>query len=153
MAISINWATKVITVPQADLTLVSGSIYELDVDTFRLALRELEYSEAGQVYLPTHSHNTAVTLAGVTYARTVEIINGYTIEFEDTGSSYTVSCVGANHNISDVKVVNRVSLIVNNSAGLIQTSGGGGGGSCVWSNTEKNNAINQATIAALGVQS
>jgi hypothetical protein len=31
----------------------------------------------------THIHNTAVTLSGVTYARTVEIINGYTIDFED----------------------------------------------------------------------
>jgi len=75
-------------------------------------------------YLKTHNHNTAITLSGVTYARIVEIINGYTIEFEN--GIYSVECVGANHNIADVKVVNSVSLIVGNSAGLIQVSSGSG---------------------------
>jgi hypothetical protein len=42
------------------------------------------------------------------------------VEFED--GQYTVNCVGANHNISDVKVANQVSLIVNNAAGLITNS-------------------------------
>ncbi len=159
MAISIAWSSKIITIPQADLTLVSGSGYSLDVDVFRLALRALEYSEAGQVFLATHNHNTATELAGVTYARTVEIINGYTILFEDVGTPYTVVCVGANHNISDVKVVNQVSLIIGNSAGLIQVAGGGGG-SCNWTSGEKNTALanisttkDQASIAALNTQS
>lgn len=130
MAISINWATKVITIPQADLISLGGGIYELDVDDFRLGLKDLEDSEAGQVFPATHNHNTAVTLSGVTYARTVEIINGYTVLFEDVGTPYTVKCTGANHNIADVKVVNQVSLIVGNSAGLVQI---GGGGSDPWS--------------------
>jgi hypothetical protein len=126
MAISINWATKVITVPQADLTLVSGSLYELDVDAFRLELKDIEDSEEGMGFPDTHRHNTAVTLAGVTYARTFEIINGYTVTFQDLGSPYTVRCVGANHNIGDVKNVNQVSLIVGNAAGLIQVTSGSG---------------------------
>lgn len=124
MAISINWATKVITVPRADLSNLGGGIYELDVDAFRLELKDIEDSEAGQVFPATHRHNTQVTLSGVTYARTFEVINGYTVEFEDVGSSYTVKCSGANHNLADVKVVNQVSLLIGNSAGLISVQTG-----------------------------
>lgn len=126
MTISINWASRVITVPQADLTLVSGTLYELDVDAFRLALKDIEDGEEGMAFPDTHRHNTAVTLAGVTYARAFEVINGYTITFEDVGTPYTVRCVGANHNLSDVKNVNQVSLIVGNAAGLIQVTSGSG---------------------------
>jgi hypothetical protein len=124
MAISVDHATRVITVPQADLTLVSGTIYSLDVDTFRGWLKDYEDGEAGIVLPDMHRHNTEVVLAGVTYARSVEIINGFTVEFE-TGN-YTVVTSGANHNIGDVKTANSVSLITNNSAGLqIVTQGSG----------------------------
>lgn len=133
--ISVNWITKIIFVPKADLTLISGTpgngddLYEFDVNQFRLDLRDLEDSETGSMFLPTHNHNTTVTLSGVTYARVFEIINGYKVEFEDVGGldgHYSVRCVGANHNIGDVKVVNSVSLIIGNSAGLIQVSSGSG---------------------------
>lgn len=126
MAISINWATQVITIPQADLTLISGALYELDVDVLRLALKDIEDGDEGIAFPDTHRHNTQVTLSGVTYARTFEIVNGYTITFEDVGTPYTVRCVGANHNIADVKNVNQVSLIIGNSAGLIVVSSGSG---------------------------
>ncbi len=126
MAVSINWATKVITIPQADLTPVSGSLFELDVDAFRLELKDIEDSEDGMNFPDTHRHNTTVTLGGATYARTFEIINGYTVTFEDVGSPYRVRCIGANHNISDVQNLNDVSLIIGNSAGLIQISTGSG---------------------------
>lgn len=123
MAPSINWSTKVITIPQSDLTLISGTLYELDVNDFRLALKNIEDSEEGMAFDSTHRHNTEVTLSGVTYARTFEIINGYTVTFEDTGSPYTVRCAGANHNIADVtNYTSEVSLIIGNSAGLINTN-------------------------------
>jgi hypothetical protein len=124
MAISINFATGVISVPQADLTSLGGGLYELDVDEFRLALRALEDDEAGIVFPITHTHNTSVDLSGVTYARTVEILSPYTVDFED--GTYTVKCVGANHNLGDVKVVDNVSLLIGNSAGLIQVTSGSG---------------------------
>lgn len=124
--ISINWTTKVITVPQADLTFVGGSLYELDVDAFRLALKGIEDSEEGVTFPDTHRHNTTVTLSGVTYARSVEIINGYTVTFQEVASPYRVRCVGANHNISDVQNLNDVSLIIGNAAGLIQVTSGSG---------------------------
>lgn len=127
MAISINWGTRVITVPQSFLTFLSGTRYQLDVNAFRLALKDLEDSEDGMVKPDTHAHATQRTLSGVTYARQVEIINGYTVLFEDVGTPYTVVCTGANHNIGDVKVTNQVSLIIGNSAGLIVVETGTSG--------------------------
>jgi len=127
MAISINWETRVIHIPQGDLTLVSGTLYELDVNALRLVLKDIEDGDEGMGFPDTHRHNTEVVLSGITYARTFEIINGYTITFEDTGSHYTVRCVGANHNIADVLNFNSVNLIIGNSAGLINSGGGGGG--------------------------
>lgn len=124
MAVSVNWSTKVISVPQADLTLISGSDYTYSVDTLRLNLKALEAGEAGIVFDDTHTHNTEVTLAGITYARTVEFINGYTIEFEDL--QYGVTLTEANHNVSDVIVRNQVSIVTNNSAGLQTVTSGSG---------------------------
>lgn len=124
MAITIDWNTKIITVPKSDLTIVAPNIYELDVDWFRLQLKTIEDSEDGMVFPDTHEHVQESTLSGVTYARQVKIINGYSVTFED--GQYTVKCVGANHNLGDVKNVNQVSLIIGNSGGLIVTSSSGG---------------------------
>ncbi len=126
MAISIEWDTRIITVPKSFMTEISPTLYELDVNVFRLALRDLEDDPEGLPYPDTHVHNTEVTLSGVTYARQVILINGYSVTFED--GMYAVRCVGANHNLADVKNLNMVSLIIGNSAGLVVTGGGGGGG-------------------------
>lgn len=122
MAITINRLTDVIYVPKADLTLIQSSpeIRELDLDWFRMQLKSIEDSEEGICFSDTHEHFTEVLLAGLTYARIVAILDPYTIEFED--GQYTINCVGANHNVSDVKIANQVSLIVNNAAGLITSA-------------------------------
>lgn len=117
MAISINPATSVITIPQADLTPLGGSKYELNVDTFRLTLKNLEDDEGGIWQPDTHTHNTEVLLGGVTYARVVEILAPYTITFQD--GQYSVNLVGANNNIADRLNLNQVSVRSNNSAGLV----------------------------------
>lgn len=125
--ISIDWLTKVIFVPKSYL-VAEGDQYSMDVNQFRLDLKDIEDGD-GITFEDTHRHNTQVVLAGVTYSRSVEIINGYTVEFEDDGTAngeYTVRLYGANHNISDVKVANSVSIVVQNSAGLIQVSSGSG---------------------------
>lgn len=119
MTISINWGTKVITVPKADTQLVQASpteIRQLDLNTFRLTLKELEGGETGMPYPNTHIHNPPVTVGGVTLARVIEIINGYTVTFED--GQYAVNLVGANSNVGDVTNVNQVSIRSANSAGL-----------------------------------
>jgi len=121
VALSIDWATQVITVPQAYLTPVTGSLYELDTDQFRRDLKAIEASEEGMVFADTHDHNTAYTVAGVTYARKVEIVNGYAVEFED--GTYSVRLAGSNNNLFDVEngilVQNSVQVIAQNAAGLV----------------------------------
>jgi len=124
--ITIDWATKIITVPQSFLTWQGGLAYTLDVNAFRLALKDLEDDESGIAFPDTHRHATQTVLSGVTYARTLEIINGYTVTFEDTGSHYQVTCVGANHNLADVFIPSPVNLVIGNSAGLITVATGSG---------------------------
>jgi hypothetical protein len=124
MAISIDWGTKIISVPKADMALVDAGppeIRELDLNTFRLTLKDLEDDEAGMPFLDTHIHNTTVTLGSLVLARVIEIINGYTVTFED--GNYQVDLVGANSNVSDVTNLNSVGLRSYNSAGLIQVGG------------------------------
>lgn len=128
MAFTVNPATKVITIPQSDLTNVSGTLYSFDTDAFRLALRDWEDNPTNIALPNTHRHNTAVTIAGVTYARFVEIINGYSVEFED--GAYSVLLTGSNNNIWDIQggilVQNQVQVIPGNSGGLIQVTSGSG---------------------------
>jgi hypothetical protein len=119
VAISINWGTKVINIPRADMTLIQSSpteIRQLNLDSFRLILKDLEDSEDGMAFEKTHKHNTSVTVGGVTLARVIEIVNGYTVTFED--GQYAVNLVGANSNVGDIVNVNQVSVRSANSAGL-----------------------------------
>lgn len=119
MAISINWGTKVISIPKADLTLIQSvptEIRQLNLDTFRLALKDIEDSALGMTQLDTHRHNTSVTVGGVVLSRVIEVINGYTVTFEN--GQYAVNLVGANSNVGDVVNVNQVSVRSSNSAGL-----------------------------------
>ena len=119
-----NWITKVITIPQSYLTHVSGDVYELDVNQFRLDLKSIEGSEEGMPFLDTHRHNTEVGIGGITLSRVVEIINGYTITFEE--GMYIVNLTGANSNILDVTNLNQVSIRSANSAGMITVVQGSG---------------------------
>jgi hypothetical protein len=123
VALGIDWPNRLILVPQADLTPLGPGLFQLDLNAFRLELKDREDDVDGMVYLDTHRHNTETTLSGTTFARSVEIINGYRVEFEDVGGPYTVVVSGGNHNIADVKIVNQVSLVVNNSAGLVVGQG------------------------------
>jgi hypothetical protein len=134
MAITVSIGTKLIYIPQSYLTFVSGIQWTLDTNQLRLDLRDWEDSEAGIIADTTHIHKTKSVLSGVTYARIFEIINGWQVVFEDTGSHYTVICQGTNHNLADVMVLNAVNLIIGNSAGLIEVETGGAGATAqeVW---------------------
>ena len=161
MAISVNCATKVVTVPQADLTYVSAGLYELSVENLRLWLKDWEDSEVGMAMPDTHRRNAPVTLSGTTYAQTLEIINGYTITLEPTATPWTARVVGGNHNVADVKTVNHVSLLIGNSAGLIVGGGGGGASAAeVWAYSSRTltgnvpaniKQVNDVTITGTGV--
>jgi hypothetical protein len=88
----------------------------LNLNDFRMSLKDLEDSEEGMPFPDTHRHNTEVSVGGITLARVIEIINGYTITFED--GQYAVNLSGANCNVADVVNVNQVSVRSANSAGL-----------------------------------
>lgn len=122
MTISVDWATRVINVPRTDLTLIQASpieIRELDINAFRLILRALEADETGMPFPHTHDHNAPVPLASFDVPRVVQLVNGYTITFED--GQYVVSVAGGNHNIGARRNPNQVSLSENLSAGLVQS--------------------------------
>ena len=121
MAITIDFASKIISVPRNDMTLLTDEddpieIRRLTINDFRIELRVLEASQAGIDDPDTHIHNPSVTVGGVVLARVVEIINGYSVTFED--GQYAVNLAGANSNIADVVNVNQVSVRSANSAGL-----------------------------------
>ena len=124
MAVTIDWPTGVITVLQADLTLITGTFYELDTNQFRKDLNALQASEAGMPWPTTHLHNTEVTVGGITYARTFEILAPYSVTFSPD-SAWSVRLVGSNNNIWDIEAgilnQNQVQVIPTNSAGLIST--------------------------------
>ena len=128
MALSIDPVTKVVTIPKADLTLVTGTLYELDTNQFRLDLLALLASETYIWMTDAYTHNTEVTVAGTTFARTIEIINGWSVTFE--AGIYSVRLVGSNNNIFDVESgilnQNTVQVIPGNSAGLIVKAIGSG---------------------------
>lgn len=130
MAFTVNPSTFKISIPKTDLTLVSGTLYDFDTEQFRLDLRAWEWDgnglTGGVTFTKTHLHNTEVTIVGVTYARFIEIIAPYSVEFED--GQYSIRLNGSNNNIFDVEggvlVQNQVQVIPGNSAGLIKVSTG-----------------------------
>ena len=119
----IDRATHIIKVFKADtfMTLIIGTLYEMDTDGFRLALKDDEDGVDGMGALKTHDHFAPYTVAGVTYAQKFEILAPYSLEFED--GQYSVRLVGSNTNLFDVEakklVQNQVQVIAQNSAGLI----------------------------------
>lgn len=126
MAITVDWATKIISVPQADCILVSGTLYRLPTKTvFRSQVIALASAEEGIWAQPPIDHNPDYTVFGITYAPKVEIINGYQVQFTPN-SAWSVLLEESNNNIADVGagvlVQNQVQVIPNNSAGLIQGS-------------------------------
>lgn len=135
MALTLDPATRLISIPQADLTFVSGTLYSLDTDQFRKDVMDL-LASGSYIWMPdAYSHNGEVTVAGTTFARTLEFINSYSVQFEDTGSQYSVRLEGSNNNIFDVEngiltPTDKVTIIPTNSAGLID---GGATASELWS--------------------
>lgn len=127
--ISINWMTFVLTISQSYLTPLGGIRYDLDIEKLRNDLKNIEDSEDGIAFSPTHNRNAPTTLSGVTYVQSLEMLAPYTITFENTGTPYTVLPSGANHNLADVTNFDGgMSMIVGNSAGLQSVNTGGGGG-------------------------
>jgi len=128
MILLIDWVTKIITVPRAELTLISGTLYELDTIAFKVAIRDLEASIEGIIHPSILSYNQPYTVTGITYAAKVEMLNGYKVQFEV--GVYSVLLKNSNNNIFDISssilIQNTVQVIPSNSAGnQIITTGSG----------------------------
>ncbi|MCK5610501.1 hypothetical protein KAR91_51990 [Candidatus Pacearchaeota archaeon] len=168
MSYSVDRATKVISIPKADLTLISGTLYELDTEVFRNELHTIQASEEGMVYDDMFYRNAPYAVAGITYAQSIQIINGYSITFEN--GAYSVRLIGSNNDIFDIEAgilnQNTVQVIPNNSAGLVDLNkidiehgaynesvmlhaGGGSGTTHPWGTSRQpvNNLADAKTIA------
>lgn len=125
MAYSVNWATRVVTIPKADLALLSASpeIRELNVNQLWTALIDIQDGEEGITFPDIVRNTPPLTFSGLTLARVVEVINSYTITFES--GAYNVNVTGGNSNVADVTNKNSVGVNTANSAGLVNVAGGG----------------------------
>jgi hypothetical protein len=119
----IHWPSGVITVYKTDpfMTWTGGSIYNMDTEGFRRALKAQEDTPIGIAFPKTHNHNTTVLLGGIEYARIIDILPPYTITFDDTGGGWVCNLIGSNNNILDRTNLTSVQVRSNNSAGLVQT--------------------------------
>ena len=155
MAISIDYGnTFIIDVELEDLTLISGTLYEFNVNDFRLILHSLQDGEEGIIFPKTHRHNTTVTIVGSEFDRTFEILPPYSVRFPD--QKISVKLISTNNNVFDVEggilVQNQCQVIPNNSAGKTVD----GGGDCVidpsqlinWDNVEAS-IVEQRLTASL----
>ena len=131
MAISIDHATYVITIPKADTTFVETNAttgYEIrSYDEYALMRELADYldSEAGVALPNAFTHATQVTISGIVYARSLLFLAPYTITFEN--DDYQVQLLGGtNNNMLDVLNPNNVSVIPANSAGLQTVVSGSG---------------------------
>ena len=118
MAYSVDWIGKIISIPTADLTLVSGTRYQLAMADFLVEIRRLESAFDGGLWAPQildHT-NPKLDFSGVDYAGFDEVTNSYTIQI--TGAATRVDLVGSNNNIVDVLIATGVSVVPSNSAGL-----------------------------------
>lgn len=123
MAITLDPATRIYSIPQADLNFVSGTFYTADTDELRKEMMDLLASEA-YIWLPdSFTHATEVTVSGTTFARTLITENGFSYTFTPD-SQWTVQLEGSNNDFFDVAGgilnQNQVQVIPTNSAGLIR---------------------------------
>lgn len=118
MAYSVDWVARNITIPVADLTLVSGTRYSLNLENFLYECRRLEWEHSEGLWAPhilEHS-NTRTDFAGANYAAFDEVVNGYTVTIGPGATR--VDLVGSNNNIADVITNTNIILTSANSAGL-----------------------------------
>lgn len=129
MALTVDPATFVWSVLQADLTFISGTLYDLDTNQLKLDMG-LELASEDGIWMPdAFIHNTEVTVAGTTFARTIEMINGHSITLEDTGGAYSTRMINSNNNMFDIEnsILNPTALVTvisTNSAGLVVSGSG-----------------------------
>ena len=122
MAITLDPATKTFYIPQADLTLVTGTLYSADTDALRYEMYALLASEDYIWMQDSYLHNGEVTISGTTYARTISTLHGFNYTFTPD-AQWSVRLEGSNNDFWDIEAgnlnQNQVQVIPTNAAGLI----------------------------------
>lgn len=116
MALSVDYSVTpfLITIPKSDLTLVTGTKYQLTVDEFWLLLSDYTDDENTMAQpvlysrIPATSSTPSITQINLTH---------YALEFED--GLYSVNIINGNTNIREAEVKNQVSVNTNNTTGFI----------------------------------
>lgn len=134
MSIEIDWATYVITIHRDHMLLIQSTpieIRQLDLTSFHTVLRAIEDDPLGIPHPDTHRYSSATEISGVVLALVVELLEPYTITFDD--GLYAVNITGGNSNLADRVNINNVGVRTANSAGLqdlsaLQASSFSGGG-------------------------
>lgn len=116
MTLTVDYSVTpfLITIPQADLTLESGTRYKLTVDAFWLLLRDFT-DEQHTMAQPKLYNRTPATASTPSITEIDETY--YALQFED--GLYSVNIINGNTNIREVEVKNQVSVNTNNTTGFI----------------------------------
>lgn len=129
MAYTVNWLTKSIDIPVADLVDIGGGEYNLDLGLFHQEIRRLEYEFVGGLFADQIlDYTKPKIISGTTFAPFIEIINGYTFVFPVVAAA--VNLVAGNTNLGELGVTpaNGVSIRPSNSAGNTITTVATGSG-------------------------
>jgi len=122
----VDWGARVVYIDRSELTeIVADDVYGLDTTWLWQTIHDLEDDVEGMNNPDIMRHSLPYTLSGVTYARAVEIINGYRVQFTGPpppNDYFSVVLSGGNNNVADVFIPNPVSVISNNSAGLAEAT-------------------------------
>jgi len=116
MPVTVDWSTSpyLITIPQSELTLVSGTRYTITINYLWQLLRDFSDSEEATPF-PVLYRRIPATAS--TPAITEFNDPAYAAEFED--GAYSVEFINGNTNFRDVEVKNSVSVGTNNTTGFI----------------------------------
>lgn len=114
--ISVDWSVTpwLITIPKSDLTLISGTKYNLTVDVFWQLLRD--FSDTIEA-LPRPILYSRISATSSTSSITEIDSFYYALQFED--GVYSVNIINGNTNIREVEIKNTVSVNTNNTTGFI----------------------------------
>ena len=116
MALTVDYSVTpfLITIPQSDLSLITGTQYQLTVDAYWILLRDFTDNEGTMAQpvlysrIPATSSTPSITTINETH---------YALQFED--GLYSVNIINGNTNIREVEVKNQVSVNTNNTTGFI----------------------------------
>ncbi len=120
MAYQVDWEAGVITIPKTDLTLLSGTTYELDLRNFKLECWRLTWEE-GLSYPEMLTYYPAIP--SINQSESILInYDYYSVKFE--AGEYLVRLFGAASDVDLYVIMNGVSTRMAGGVAVTVNSGG-----------------------------